>query len=314
MGVKVYTPSGIPYSWMIVPELYGEQFARNANQIVMQLKCLWEDAGDLKSDLMESCVYKPGQSWLIRTTPYRHPETDNAYLVNMTKYKLFLESQPSVLPGIAGFGYPTPTYDEKTGLYSFDYISYNCVFGNLPYPVLEDSDVKTLPIPELSRYATMQPKPETLNRRLSTHPLEMTRSDGSTVAAQNEVGTIPETTMVLQIKQWMWPKAAINWPAIRACSGFVNSVGLSFFGDTHSTETLRYDGLMASPEEYTGPDGNKYVDLVHRAVRHPVNWNKTYDLGDPAGPQWNYFSITGLPGGPRRRYPSADLSAVFKPL
>lgn len=327
---KITSPSGIPFAWLLRPEQYQENFVRNANQIEAQLIVDWEDAGTLKHDLMESCVYVPGQSWLQRTTPYACPEATNSYLLGMRKIGQFLNGQavggapnplsetiPPQLPQrdytistspATNYGYPVQTYDPKTGWYAFDRIAYNCTFGNLPYKVKTDDQVKGYTIPELERYAVFTKLPQTLNRRVSTAGFQLERANAPITS---EVGTVPETTTVLMVRQWMWPKAAIPWPAIYDRSGKINSVDITIDGELYPAETLRYDGLSGSPEEYTGVDGTKYVDLAHKFVRHPVNWNKVYDPGQT--PPWTYAKIAGI-DPPQRRFLTASFAEIFKPL
>lgn len=297
----IYSPSGIGYNWQFKPETYQERFARNANQISNVLVTKWDDAGQLKADLMESAEYVAGQAWLKRITPLVCPESDFLYLADLTKQQIWLP------PVDSSGNYGTQTRDDETGWWSGHKLSYLATFVNLPYQVKEDEEVKTLTLPELNRYCTIHPQPVVQNRVVTSKQFVI---DGGADNGKgvNESAAVPEVQTRFLVKQWLWPLAAVNWDAIADHSGKVNSSSFVIRGVTHPAESLLYEGLGAQPEEYTGPDGKKYVDLTHSLLRHPVNWNKTL---------WNgsYEYIKLRDSSPAvRRFLTAGFVLPFKPL
>lgn len=296
----ITSPSGIGYNWQFKPEMYTETFARNANQIQGVLVTKWADAGQLKADLMESAEHVAGQKWLKRTTPLVCPESDFLFLANLQKHQIYL---PRVVDG----EYGTQTRDDATGWWSADRISYLATFVNLPYLVKEDDEVKSATSPELNRYCTVHPMPVVQNRVVTSKQfvIDGGGDDGKGV---NETAAVPEVLTRFLVKQWMWPVAAINFSAIADNSGKVNSSSFSIRGITHPAESLLYEGLGATPEEYHGADGQKYVDLVHSLVRHPVNWNKTYWNGS-----YQYIKLRDSSPA-QRRFQSAAFVNPFNPL
>lgn len=294
----IYSPSGIGYNWQFKPESYQERFARNANQVSNVLVTKWDDAGQLKADLMESAEYVAGQAWLKRITPLVCPESDFLYLADLTKQAVWM-------PKTTASGYGTQSRDNATGWWSMDRISYLATFINLPYPVKEDDEVKSEDIPELKRYVTVQPMPIVQNRLVTTPQRWVI--DGTDTGV-NETAAVPEVLTRYLIKLWQWPYAAIPWAAIADRSGKVNSSSFTLRGTTHPAESLLYEGLGGPPEEYHGPDGEKYVDIVHSVVRHPENWNKTY-----FGGSYQYIRLKGSDPA-QRRFRTASFNEIFKPL
>lgn len=305
----VYSPSGIGYNWRFQPEAYQERFARNANQIAGRLITKWDDAGQLKADLMESAERVAGQSWLKRITPLVCPESDFLYLTDMLK----VESFP---PKADATGYGTQTRDDETGWWSHDRIGYQCTFTNLPYLVKEDDEVKSLTNPELDRYTTIMPQSVTTNRTVTGTRFVL---EDTPALGVNETAARPETLVRFLVKQWMWPKAAVPWTTIFDRANKLNNASFVLHGITHAAETLAYEGLAGTPEEYTGPDGAKYVDLTHIVTRHPVNWNKTLWAEPPGGLVWKYIKLADPPTGtpftsPQRRFLTASFAEIFNPI
>lgn len=298
----IHSRSGIPYNWAFDPPAYAEQFARNGNQIQGQLVCEWDDAGDLKADLMESCEYVPGQTWLKRELPLLCPNTETLFLTDMTKVKTFM-------PKTDDTGYGVQVRDAETGWWGLGRgrIFYRCTFTNLPYKVKKDDDVRSQANPELNRYATVSSNQTSYNRVVTSTRLVLDDLvDGKTVSVP-ETAAVPEVMTLFTVKQWMWPLDAVNWDAINDRAGKLNDADFTIRGIVNPAETLLYEGLASSVEEYTGADGKKYVDLVHRLTRHPVNFNKTYHGG-----AWKYFKVAdSVP--PLRRYQLANFVDVFNP-
>jgi hypothetical protein len=295
----IYSPSGIGYNWRYNPQAYAEAFARNANQISNILITKWDDAGSLKADLMESAEHVAGQAWLKRTTPLVCPESDFLFLGSMTKVESFPERNTTG-------DYGVQVRDDETGWWKHDRIGYQCTFINLPYQVKEDDEVKSLAEPELNRYCTVHPMPVVQNRVVSGKQfiIDGGAEDGQGV---NETAAVPEVLTRFLIKQWMWPYAAIPWSVISSRSGKVNSGSFTIKGTTYAAERLLYEGLGSQPEEYHGPDGQKYVDVVHSVIVHPENWNKTYWKG-------SYQYIKLRDSSPAiRRFQTASFSEIFKP-
>jgi hypothetical protein len=300
---RQYSPSGIEYRWRLQPEMYRETFARNANQISIPLVCRWDDAGDLKADIMESSAYNPAQRHLTRSLPMKFPDTDALFLTSMVSQKPLMNPKPDTPEGKSRF-------DPTTGLWYFERIEYLCTFTNLPYEVKSDADVKSNNCPELSRYVVITPSPIASNRQTSSKSLNV-ETGAAPPAKQfepiNEVAAIPEIVTRFQIKQFMWPKAAIPWASIYSRMGKVNEGDFILQGVTNPAETLLYEGLGSSPEEYTGPDGKKYVDITHVLTRHPENWNKTKFNG-----AYRYLRV-GTADPAVRRYDKTTFNEIFTP-
>lgn len=307
----VYSPSGIAYNWQFQPEAYSEQFARNGNQISNLLVTRWEDAGSLKADLMESAEYVAGQAWLKRTLPLQCPEADALYLSEMVKAKTYM-------PKTDDTGYGTQTRDDATGWWSLDggRIAYLCTFRTFPYLMKKDADVRSLTNPELNRFCTVTPQTLVSNRTVTG--TKFCLEDTPSVFI-NETAAIPESLTRFLVRQWMWPKAAINWDVIRDRQNKVNNATFTVYGINCAAESLAYEGLAGSPEEYTGPDGKRYVDITHSLLLHPNNWNKTLWPTPPGGLDWKYVKLTDPAGGPAfvpavRRYRTASFTEIFNPL
>lgn len=293
----IYSPSGIPYNWLYFPSAYAERFARNSNQISAQLVTKWDDAGDLKFDLMESAEHVPGQTWLKRTTPLLCPESDALYLGEMTK----IDSKPDKDTG-------QQTRDTETGWWTHDRIMYHCSFFNLPYQVKEDDEVRSAGNPEMQRYMTVHPMPVVQNRVVSSQRFIISAGEDDAGVRVNETAAQPEVLTRFLIKQWMWPYAAIPWAAIADRAGKLNNASFTIKGTTYASERLLYEGLGSQPEEYHGPDGQKYVDIVHSVIVHPVNWNKTFFAG-----VWQYIEIENS-SPTKRRYQTASFTEIFNPV
>lgn len=294
---KSYTRTGVEFAWHFLPGVYDEVFTRNANQITAALKVGWHDAGTLKADMMESASHVVGQKWLVRSLPHQCPEADRQYLVSLKKRELLFDAKRQ---------YPNQAYDEVTGWFSVDFISYIATYGNLPYDLKDDDAVKTLAAPELNRYVSIFYESIKSNRKVSSYPFVL----DDTGVAIKEAATVPEILRRITVKQWMWPKAAVNWNVIDDRSGKVNDVAFTLGGQLCPMETLLYEGLAGTPEEYTGADGERYLDLMHVFTKHPVNWNKTYDT---ATATWKYFKVQGTVPA-QRRFPLASMTEVFVPL
>jgi hypothetical protein len=297
---RQYSPSGIEYRWRLQPEMYRETFARNANQISIPLVCLWDDAGDLKSDIMESAAYDPAQRHLTRSVPIKFPGTDALFLTSMVFQKPLMNPKPDTPEGKSRF-------DPTTGLWSFERIEYLCTFTNLPYEVKADKDVKANNVPELSRYVVITPSPIASNRILSSQSINIETGGSPALIPINQTAAIPEIVTRYQIKQFMWPKSAIPWASIYSRMGKVNELPFTLQGVSNPAETLLYEGLGSSPEEYTGPDGKKYVDITHVLTRHPENWNKAFYNG-----AWRYLRV-GTADPAVRRYQKTTFNEVFTP-
>lgn len=298
-AAKQYSSSGIEYRWRQQPEAYRETFARNANQITGLITCEWDDAGALKADLMESTEYVKGQGWLKRNPPMLYPDTETLYLTSMVSGKMFTTPQSGITEGY-------PQFDPVTGLWKFQRIEYVVTFTNLPYRVRQDDEVKSLEVPELNRYVVITPQPIASNRILSSQSIQVEAADGKLIPIQ-QTAAIPEIVTRYNVKLFMWPKEAIPWEQIYERMGRVNQDEFRLHGITHPPESLLYEGLGSSPEEYTGADGKKYVDVSHVVTRHPVNWNKTFYDGS-----WRYLRV-GKDLFPKRRYEKVTFNEIFKP-
>lgn len=323
----VYSPSGIPYNWAFFPAEYAETFSRNANQTVARLRCAWDDAGDLKADLMESAQHVAGRKWLTRNLPLQCPEVETQYLQSMTKVGLYHDNSKATSafegPWIredenaSGYntsgGSPAQRYSSETGWWRMDRIHYRCVFGNLPYLLKEDDEVKAAEIPEVERYATFQKVPQSINRKISSQPFVLDRlGAGGAKIPIGETAAVPETTFKLNVKVWMWPEAAVPWAVIYDRANKVNDASVTINGETFAAERVRYDGLAGPPEPYHGSDGQRYVDLVHVLNVNKMNLNQTFDV-ELTPPDWGYFKLDDGADPPKRRFRKASLKEVFHP-
>lgn len=296
---SLYSSSGIEYRYRQAPERYSETFVQNGNQITDLIVCKWNDAGDLKADLMQSATHVTGQKWLTRTLPLKYPDTDYLFLTAMQSVRPLMSNVRDGKPE----GYPQ--FDPVTKHWFYERIEYQLTFTNLPYKVATDDDVKAHTVPELNRHVTITPQPIASNRVVSSQSLHV--ETGATFTPINQPAAIPEIVTRFLVKLYMWPKEAVNWGAIYNRMGKVNTETFRLYGIDHPAETLLYEGIGAPAEEYHGPDGSKYVDITHVLTRHPVNWNKTYFDGE-----WRYMRI-GTADPPRRRYLKETMNEIFWP-
>jgi hypothetical protein len=299
----VYSPSGVPYYPLYKPQEYSETFAKNANQIVNWVSVGWDDAGDLKADLMESAAHVAGRKWLTRTLPQRCPWADFQYLTDMRS--------PGGRTRIRdkGDGSPGQGRDETSGWFTADRIEYMMTYGNLPYLVKDDDAVKSAEIPELERYAVFSYQSVLQNRVLSSYPFVL---DEDTTKSINETASIPEVIRRVSVTQHFWPMpTAVNWAVIDSRAGKVNDASITIDGVTYPAETLRYSGLAGPPEVFHGAGGERYANITHLFEAHPITagWNK---VRKPDG-TYVYFKVNDGASPPNRRYQKASMKEVFYP-
>lgn len=314
------TPGGINYQ-VIIPNGYKEQYASDANQIVVRLLVSWADSTEFLAEI-HGWTEWDGSAAVPSTTLQRQIPLACPYLVGGTQ-KLYCQSAELVSTGAEKdrAAWNDAFLDNWPEL---DWCLYECTFRRFPYKVLSDAD---LPFPaatgaELGRYVHLRRKSVGRERRKPGYVFEYERTTGGGIwDPTDEVGFVPDITQNFWVTWLQIPEGAVPDAAIDNCLASVNASTVRLGGKDRLPGTLLFRGLEQPIEPYAGSDGGLYYDLVYLFDSRSIP-NPAFPGSGPAVFGWNHYRrndgtyatvrVRGVAGDPPP-YAPKDHRTLFQP-
>lgn len=280
MPVFATTPGGIQYE--VLADNYSEQFVRDANQIVLRLKCKWDDAPDFKRELLGYTEVHRGPSppILIRTVPLLCPLTATKRAVSARLVMYGKDPNKLSDPITGGEGEedidgpiyypadPDEIDDTLTGWWRTEAAVYEVVFARPPWIDTVADDVLDPAKPrELQRYIKIMKSWQAREKRQPDAGFETVEATPVTLL---QVGFIPDLEIEYVFKWFQVPKDAFPKTAVEDLLLKVNNA--AWYNGRFAAGTMHFKGTRGETDYYEGAGA---ADGLFSDPEFVFAWRKT---------------------------------------